>query len=364
MYSLKKYVVALFAAFAVSGGVAAAHLDVLNWSDYIAQNTLSNFEKRSGIDVVYDVFDSNEVLEAKLLSGHSGYDLVAPTSEFLARQIKAHAFLEIDKSRLHNWKNLDTGLLQKLQAHDPGNHYAIPYMWGTTGIGYNREKIAEILGEEAPVDSWELVFNPKYLKQLQSHGVAFLDAPTEMFSAALNYLGLDPNSENPEDYARAEKLLKEVSGYVRYFDNARYISDLANGSIVLAVGWSGDIMMAADRSEEAHKPFHIAYTIPKEGAGVWFDMLAIPADADDIDQAYQFIDYLLEPKVIAEISNVTSYANPNREAFRYVDKSIRDNPSIYPTGEASERLYSFHVINRKINRVITSSWNRVKAAHA
>ncbi len=361
MMNLKRYLLFIVTALSVSGGVVAQSLNVLNWSDYIAEETLPVFEKRTGIEVTYDVFDSNEVLEARLLSGQSGYDLVAPTSEFLSRQTKAGAFVKLDKSLLTNWNNLDPNLLDKLQPHDPGNQYAIPYMWGTTGIGYNKEKVKKILGKNAPVNSWELIFNPEYMKKLAPHGVAFLDAPTEIFPAALSYLGLDPNSNNPKDYARAEEVVSRVREYITYFHSSRYISDLANGDIAVAIGWSGDVLMAADRAEEAGRDFEIAYSIPKEGAGVWFDMLAIPVGAENVKEAHTFLNYLLEPKVIAGISNYVSYANPNLKARPYLDPAIASNTGIYPDKATSRRLYAFMEVDPKLNRVITRSWNRLMA---
>ena len=347
-------------ALSVSGGVVAQSLNVLNWSDYIAEDTLPVFEQRTGIKVTYDVFDSNEVLEARLLSGQSGYDLVAPTSEFLSRQVKAGAFVKLDKSQLTNWKNLDPNLLNKLQPHDPSNDYAIPYMWGTTGIGYNKEKVEQILGKDAPINSWELLFNPEYIKKLAPYGVGFLDAPTEIFPAVLSYLGLDPNSKDPADYAKAEKVISQIREYITYFDSSRYITDLANGDIVVAIGWSGDVLMAADRAKEAGRKFTVSYSIPKEGAGVWFDMLAIPTGAENIKEAHAFLNYLLEPQVIAEISNYVSYANPNLKAKPYMDSAISSNTGIYPDAEVSRRLYAFMEVDPKLNRVITRAWNRMK----
>ena len=317
--------------------VVAQNVNVLNWNDYIAEDTLSNFEQRTDIKVTYDVFDSNEVLEARLLSGQSGYDIVAPTSEFLSRQVRAGAFRKLDKEKLTNWNNLDSDLLDMLQNHDEGNQYAVPYMWGTTGIGYNKELVEQILGKDAPVNSWALIFEPEYMEKLAPHGVAFLDAPTEIFPAALSYLGLDPNSKNPDDYAKAEDVIMGIREYVTYFHSSRYISDLANGDIAVAIGWSGDVLMANDRAGEAGHEFEIVYSI--QGAGVWFDMLAIPADASNTDEAHEFLNYLLEPKVIADISNYVSYANPNPASINYLDDDIASHAGIYPNAETYERIW-------------------------
>ena len=223
---------------------------------------------------------------------------------------------------------LDSDLLDMLQNHDEGNQYAVPYMWGTTGIGYNKELVEQILGKDAPVNSWALIFEPEYMEKLAPHGVAFLDAPTEIFPAALSYLGLDPNSKNPDDYAKAEDVIMGIREYVTYFHSSRYISDLANGDIAVAIGWSGDVLMANDRAGEAGHEFEIAYSIPKEGAGVWFDMLAIPADASNTDEAHEFLNYLLEPKVIADISNYVSYANPNPASISYLQQFPKNEFSL------------------------------------
>ena len=349
-------------AFSLSGGVAAENVvHVYNWSDYIAKDTIANFEKETGIKVVYDVFDSNEVLEAKLLSGRSGYDIVAPTSEFLARQIKAGVFLPLDKASLPNWKHLNPNMLNRLQEHDPKNTYAMPYMWGTTGIGYNPDKVKQVLGAAAPVDSWALVMEPENMKKLAQCGVAFLDSPTEMLPAALSYLGLDPNSQRSADYRKAEETLLKVRPHVRYFHSSRYISDLANGEICVAVGWSGDVFQAADRADEAGNGVKIRYSIPKEGAGVWFDMLAIPRDATNAENAHRFLDYLMKPKVIAAISDYVAYANPNDAATPLLDPAIRNNPGIYPDADTMANLYTFREVSPVLNRTITRSWNRIKS---
>lgn len=334
-------------------------LNIYNWSDYIAEDTIANFEKETGIKVRYDVFDSNEVLEAKLLSGKTGYDIVVPSSDFMAKQIKAGVFKQLDKTRLSEWKHLDTDLMALLEAYDKGNKHSIPYLWGTTGIGYNPDLVKKHLGEEAPVDSWDLVFDEKYVSKLSKCGVAFLNAPSEIMPAALRYLELDPNSVNKGDYKKAENLLMKVRPHVTYFHSSRYISDLANGDICVAIGWSGDVLQASDRADEADNGVVVEYTIPKEGAGMWFDMLAIPKDAENIDEAYAFLNYLLKPEVIADISNYVAYASPNKSSFALVDEEIRDNPGIYPTEEAKKNLYVFAVLPPKVDRIINRSFTKV-----
>jgi len=294
----------LATATVVSIGTAAQAeevVNVYNWSDYIAEDTLDNFQEATGIRPVYDVFDSNEVLEAKLLSGSSGFDIVVPSNQFLGKQIKAGAFMPLDRSKLPNWENLDPTLLRALETNDPGNQYAFPYLWGTTGIGYNPEKVKAVLGEDAPVNSWDLVFKPENMEKLASCGVAFLDAPAEIIPSALFYLGLDPNSSSAEDYPKAQELLMSVRPHITYFHSSKFITDLANGDICVAVGWSGDILQAAARADEAENGVEVKYVIPKEGAAMWFDMMAIPKDAKNVDNAYAFMDYILRPEVIADL---------------------------------------------------------------
>lgn len=362
MKTFGKTLLALSLTAAVAGAAQADSkvLHVYNWSDYIAEDTLANFEKETGIKVVYDVFDSNEVLEAKLLAGSSGYDVVVPSNPFLAKQIKAGVFQKLDKSKLPNWSNLDKDLLKALDPSDPGNQYSIPYMWGTIGIGYNVEKVKAVLGIEE-IDSWAVLFEAENIKKLSQCGVAFLDSGDEMIPAMLNYLGLDPNSTNPDDYAKAEAKLLEVRPYVTYFHSSKYIGDLANGNICVAAGFSGDILQAADRADEAGKGIEIAYSIPKEGANLWFDMMAIPADAANAEQAHAFINFLLEPEVIAEVSDYVGYANPNTKADEFMDEEVRNDPSVYPSQAVLDKLYISAELPVRVQRLMTRSWTKVKS---
>jgi putrescine transport system substrate-binding protein len=352
----------LLIAAAVSGAASAqaATVHIYNWSDYIGEDTLENFQEKTGIEPVYDVFDSNETLEGKLLAGRTGYDVVVPSNHFLGKQIRAGAFQKLDKSKLPNWKNLDPALLKQLEKNDPGNLYAVPYLWGTNGIGYNVEQVAAALGTEK-IDSWAVLFEPENAKKLAKCGIAFLDSPDEMIPAVLNYLGLDPNSTNPEDYDKAEAKLMEVRPYVRYFHSSKYISDLANGNICIAAGFSGDVFQAAARAEEAGKGIEIAYTIPKEGGNLWFDMLAIPGDAQNVDEAHAFINYLLEPEVIASVSDYVGYANPNTKADSLMDQEVRNDPSVYPPQNVLDRLYVSAELPQKIMRLMTRTWTKVKS---
>ena len=356
--TLKSLIVAVAVSGAASAQAASVH--IYNWSDYIGETTLEEFEKATGITPVYDVFDSNETLEGKLLAGRTGYDVVVPSNHFLGKQIRAGAFQKLDKSKLPNWENLDPALLKQLEKNDPGNAYAAPYLWGTNGIGYNVEKVTAALGIEK-VDSWAVLFEPENAKKLAACGIAFLDSADEMIPAVLNYLGLDPNSENPEDYAKAEAKLLEIRPYVRYFHSSKYVSDLANGNICIAAGFSGDVFQAAARAEEAGKGIEIAYSIPKEGGNLWFDMLAIPGDAQNVDEAHAFINYLLKPEVIASVSDYVGYANPNLKAGELMDQEVRNDPSVYPPQEVLDRLYVSAELPPKIMRLMTRSWTKVKS---
>lgn len=336
-------------------------LRIYNWSDYIAPETVARFEKETGIRVVYDVFDSNEVLEAKLLSGASGYDIVVPTSDFMGRQIVAGVFQPMDRGLLPNYSNLDADLMTLVATFDPENRYGVPYLWGTSGIGFNVDQVRAVLGDDAPVGSLDLLFKPEYAEKLADCGIAFLDAPTEVFSAVLNYLGLDPNSLEMEHYeVQARQLLDGVRPFIRYFHSSQYINDLANGDICVAFGWSGDILQARDRAAEADNGVQIAYRIPEEGALMWFDMLAIPSDSRHVEYAHRFIDYLLRPEVIADITNYVKYANPNVAATELLPDAIKADTAIYPPPDVRNRLYTDKVIPPKIDRVMTRVWTAVK----
>ncbi|MNZ50658.1 Putrescine-binding periplasmic protein precursor [compost metagenome] len=340
--------------------LAAPRVHIYNWSDYIGENTLAEFQAQTGIVAQYDVFDANETLEGKLLAGRSGYDVVVPSNHFLGRQIQAGAFQKLDRSQLPNWDNLDPQLMQQLERNDPGNQYAVPYLWGTNGIGYNVDKVKAVLGIER-IDSWAVLFEPQNIEKLSACGVAFLDSADEMIPAMLNYLGLDPNSQNPDDYARAEEKLRAIRPHVTYFHSSKYIADLANGDICVAAGFSGDVLQAADRAEEAGNGVQIAYSIPREGGNLWFDMLAIPADAKNVREAHQFINFLLQPAVIATISEHVGYANPNLKAGPLMDAEVRGNTAIYPPQEVLDRLFVSAQLPANVQRLMTRSWTRIKS---
>jgi putrescine transport system substrate-binding protein len=339
---------------------AAPTVHIYNWSDYIGETTLADFEKATGIKPVYDVFDSNETLEGKLLAGHTGYDVVVPSNHFLGKQIKAGAFRKLDKSQLPNYSNLDPALLKRLEKNDPGNQYAVPYLWGTNGIGYNEAKVKAALGVDK-IDSWATVFEPENIKKLSKCGVAFLDSPDEMFPAMLNYMGLDPNTTDEKLYKKAEAKLLAIRPYVTYFHSSKYITDLANGDICVAVGYSGDVFQAKARAEEAGKGVKLTYVIPKEGGNLWFDMLAIPADAGNVKEAHAFINYVLNPQVIAKVSDSVGYANPNPKAGEVMDQDVRNDPAVYPPQSVQDKLYVNVELPPKVQRLMTRSWTKVKS---
>ncbi len=342
-------------AFA-EGGV----VHVYNWSDYIDESILSDFEKETGIKVVYDVFDSNDILETKLLAGNSGYDVVVPSGAFLQRQIKAGVFKKLDRSKLTNFDNMWDVISNRTSRYDPKNQYSINYMWGTTGLGLNEPKINERI-PNAPLDSWALVFDEKYISKLADCGVYMLDAPDEMIPAALNYIGENPASHDPKVIAKAEEVLKKIRPYVKKFHSSEYINGLANGDICLAVGWSGDILQARDRAAEADNGVEVSYVIPKEGALMWFDQLAIPKDAKNSENALKFINYIMNDKVMAKASNYVYYANGNLASQKYLEEDVIDDPAIYPPSDVIDNLYVVEAYPPKAQRVLTRLWTKVKS---
>lgn len=343
-------------------GGAAAGSKVMNlyiWSDYLAENTLSNFEKSTGIKVHVAYYDTNETLETKLLAGNSGFDVVVPSGSYLERQIKAGAFLTLDKTKLPNLKNMDPVLMTKVARHDPDNAHAIIYMWGSNGIGYN-EKMVKALMPDAPLDSWRLVLDPAVASKVSKCGISFLDSPAEMLRGVYSYMGKDPNSQNPEDLAQAEALLLKVRPYVRNINSSEYIEALANGDLCIAVGYNGDVMQSRDRAKEANKGIEIKYVVPKEGSIIWFDMLAIPKDAPNPDSAYAYLNYLMEPQVIADISNFKRYANANAAAQPLVLPAVKDDPGIYPPPALLDKLVVQAADSPDQTRAITRMWQKFK----
>ncbi|HEX4152019.1 MAG TPA: polyamine ABC transporter substrate-binding protein [Steroidobacteraceae bacterium] len=334
-------------------------LNLYIWSDYLAPTTLSDFEKQTGIKVNASYFDTNETLETKLLAGSSGFDVVVPTASYFQRQITAGVYLALDKSKLPNLKNMDPQLMARVAQYDPGNAHGVIYMWGTNGIGYN-EKMIKDLVPDAPLDSWRLVFDPAVASKLAKCGISVLDSPAEMIRVVLSYLGRDPNSDKPEDVAAAEQTLLKIRPYIRNINSSEYIEALANGDLCVAVGYNGDILQARDRARDANKGIEVKYVVPKEGSILWFDMLAIPKDAPHPDAAYAYINYIMEPKVTADISNFKRYANANAASTPYVLESVKDDPAIYPPPELRQKLAVQLADSPEETRVITRMWERFK----
>lgn len=354
----------LFVAGAMLLGVSSAHADevrVYNWSDYIDEELLTKFEQETGIDLIYDVFDSNELLETKLLAGGSGYDVVVPTGTFLQRQIAAGAFQPLDQGKLPNSKHLWSLIKERTARYDEGNTYSINYMWGTTGIGADEVRVKEILGEDAPLDSLELVFNPEHMEKLTECGVYFLDAPTEMIPAALTYLGENPDSHDVDVIARAEQVLSGVRPHVAKFHSSEYINALANGDICVAFGWSGDILQARDRAYEAENGVEIVYNAPVEGALMWFDQMAIPVDAPNPDGAHEFLNFIMVPENMAAASNYVYFANGNLESQKYLAEDVIGDTAIYPDEKTLESLYITTPYGPETQRFVTRLWTRVKS---
>ena len=334
-------------------------LNLFIWSDYLAPTTLADFEHQTGVTVHAAYYDSNETLETKLLAGSSGYDVVVPTASYFERQIKAGVYLALDKSKLPNLKNMDPQLMARVALHDPDNAHGVIYMWGTNGIGYN-EKMVTALMPDAPLDSWRLVFDPAVASKIAKCGISVLDSPAEMMRAVLNFLGKDPNSQKPEDVQAAEATLLKIRPYIRNINSSEYIEALANGDLCVAVGYNGDVLQARDRARDANKGIDIKYVVPKEGSIIWFDMLAIPKDAPHPEAAYAYLNYIMEPKVIADISNFKRFANANLASQAFVLESVKDDPAIYPPPQLREKLAVQLADSPEQTRVITRMWEKFK----
>ncbi|WP_027156314.1 polyamine ABC transporter substrate-binding protein [Mesorhizobium sp. WSM2561] len=349
---------AFLALFTLGAHAQERVVNVYNWSDYIDSSIIDDFTKETGIKVTYDTFDSNELLETKLLAGGSGYDVVVPTANFLARQIQAGVFQKLDKSKLPNISNMWDVVSERTTKYDPGNEYSINYMWGTVGLGYNVKKVQEALGTDK-IDSWDVFFNPEKLAKLKDCGVYVLDSPSDILPNAFKYLGIDPETTSPDDFARAEEVMLKVRPYIRKFHSSEYINALANGDICLAVGWSGDVFQARDRATEANQGVEIGYSVPKEGAEMWFDQMAIPADAPHVAEAHEFLNYMMKPEVIAKASNFVFYANGNRASQQFIDKEILEDPAIYPDEATLAKLFTIAPYDSKSQRVVTRTWTRI-----
>jgi len=358
---MKNLMLSTTAVVALAGAAVAQEVRVYNWSDYIDEELLTKFEEETGINLIYDVFDSNEVLETKMLAGSSGYDVVVPSGTFLQRQISAGAFQKLDKSKLPNAENLWDVVEARTAQYDPGNAYSINYMWGTTGLGVNVGKVKEILGEDAPLGSLDLIFKPENMEKLQACGVQFLDAPTEMIPAALKYIGEDPDSQDPDVIAKAAEVLLPVRPYVQKFHNSEYINALANGDICVAFGWSGDILQARDRAAEAENGVEIAYNAPSEGALMWFDQMAIPVDAPNPEAAHVFLNFILDAQNMAQASNYVYFANGNAASQEFLNEDVIGDPAIYPDAATLENLYTTRPYPARVQRTVTRMWTKVKS---
>ena len=348
------------AALLAAPAMAEGSLHIYNWSDYIAEDTIEKFEAETGIDVTYDVYDSNETLEAKLLAGNSGYDIVVPSSNFMQRQIAAGVYQPIDKSLLPNLANMDPELTGKAANYDPDNAHSVIWMWGTIGIGYNVEAVRERLGDDAPTDSWALVFDPQYAEKLADCGISFLDAPSDMLQSAMAFAGVDPTSTDAADIEKGAEVLTAVRPFVRYFHSSQYISDLANGEVCVSVGFSGDVFIAAARAEEAANGIEVAYSVPDEGAQLWFDMMGIPVDAPNPEAAHAWMNFVMQPQITADITNYVWYANANAASMDLVDPEIAGDPAIFPPAEVRAKLFPTVVYGPRVDRVITRLWTTVK----
>ena len=355
--------VGLLAAAAIMPVAQAQNqvVNVYNWAEYTAPDTLSGFQKATGITVRYDVYDNNDTLQAKLLTGKSGYDVVVPSTHYAARQIEGGLFQKLDKSQIPNWSHLDPDIMALLSDVDPGNEYLIPWGYGTNGLGYNVTKVKEIMGEQVDLGNWDMLFKPENAEKLKGCGISILDEAAQVFPAVLHYIGNDPNSSNEADYREALDLLKQIRPYVRQFSSSGYIDELAAGDLCMVYGFSGDVMISADRARQAKKPYAIDYYIPQGGAPVWFDTMAIPKSASNVKEAHAFINYIETPEVHAAITNTMFYPNANKDAREFVVKEVADNPMIYPSAEVSKTLFVIKPQPLKVQRLQTRLWAELKS---
>jgi putrescine transport system substrate-binding protein len=358
---MRAVLTSLAIGFALFTGAVAQErtLNVYNWSDYVDPKVLEDFTKETGIKVIYDTYDNNEIVETKLLAGRSGYDTVVPSGPFLQRLIAAGVFRKLDKSKLPNLQHMWPEVMQRLQVFDPGNQHGVNYMWGTTGIGINVKKVQERLGQSS-LNTWDIVMRPELVGKLRDCGVQMLDAPEDIFPGVLNYLGLNPDSKRNEDLTRAGDALFRIRGSIQKFHSSEYINALANGDICMAVGYSGDVLQARKRAEEAKNAVEVAYVIPREGALMWFDSFAIPADAANVNEAHEFINFMMRPEVAAANTNFVSYASGNLAARKLVDHAILENPGVYPDDATFKRLFTNTAYDERSQRTLTRLWTRVK----
>ena len=344
-----------------SSCAAASSVHLYNWYEFIAPDTAKEFERDTGIAMVMDSFDSAEVMQSKLMAGRSGYDVVVATSNVLPGLIRAGVLQELDRSQLPNWRHLDPLILEKLHSNDPGNKYAVPYLWGTTAIGYDVGKVNQVLGENPPIDTWDIIFKKENIEKLSQCGVAMMDSPSEMISITLNYLGLPHNSKNPQDYQKAQELLQTIRPYIRYFDSSKFGTDLANGNVCVVVGWGGSVYEAKVNNERLNSGRVIAYSIPREGALVWSENFVLLKDAPHPEQGKALINYMLRPEVIAKVSNQVGYPSANRDAKALVHQKLRDDPAVYLSPETIATLFALEPLPLALERIRTRVWTTVKS---
>ncbi|HET7716177.1 MAG TPA: polyamine ABC transporter substrate-binding protein [Bauldia sp.] len=354
----------LAAAAVLFAGTAVAQdrvVNVYNWSDYIDEDVLKQFTEETGIKVVYDVYDNNDIVETKLLAGGSGYDIVVPTDSNMSRQIKAGTLMPLDKSKLPNLVHMWPFVTEKLAFYDPGNQYAVNYMWGTSGLGINVDKVTERLGPDVDLGTWEILFNPEYASKLADCGIHVLDAPEDVIQSTLAYLGKNPDSKDTADIEQAGETLKAIRPYIQKFHSSEYINALANGDICVAMGYSGDILQARDRAAEADNGVNVEYIIPREGALMWFDSFVIPADAPHPDEAHEFINFMMRPEIAAANSNYVYYANGNLASQALLNEDVIGDEAIYPSQETLDRLFTSTIYDPRSQRVLTRLWTSLKA---
>ncbi|RMM47023.1 hypothetical protein ALQ77_00699 [Pseudomonas corrugata] len=361
--SLRNTVLGALVSLLASGACVAEErtVRIYNWIEYLPPEILKSFQEETGIRPIYDVFDSVETLESKLLTGNSGYDVVYPGSSNVSHLIAAGAVQPLDRSQLPSWQQLDPEFMKGLEAvGDPGNRYAAPYLWGTTLIGYNVDKVRQALGADVPIDTWDIIFKEENLAKLASCGVGFLDAANEILPIALHYKGLDPNSQKREDYPQAQAAMAKIRPFISYFNSSRYGMDLANGDVCIAVGWSGGVALAKRLADAAGKGVKVAMALPKEGAPMWSDVMMIPTNAPHIQEAHAFINYIMRADVIARISNKIGYPNPNKDATALVNPEVRDNPAMYIPDDARKTLFALEPMPAAIERIRTRTWTAIK----
>lgn len=361
---LKLHLAALLlgaAALNPHAALAGGELRIYNWIEYLPKDVLEGFRQQTGIEVVYDIFDSPQTLEARLLTGNSGYDVAFPSSTQLPALIKAGAVEPLDRQQLSHWHDLDGALMRQREPLDPGNAYAVPYLWGSTLLGYNQAKVEAVLGQGVDMRSYDWLFKPELIAKLSQCGVAILDSPSEVFPIALKYLKLDPNSSNPADYEKAAALLQSIRPYVRYFNSAKYPQDLANGDICVALGWSGAVLAARNLAQAAHNGNDIRLALPSQGTLMWSDDMVIPKGAKNVAQAHAFIDYLLQPEVIAKVSNEIGYPNPNPASTSLIDPALRAEENLFVPEKDRGKLFQIDPPGLKVQRLMTRLWNRIRS---